>query len=259
MAQEMQNYTDKVYAFKVESVDTATGVARIAVNCESARVSVKHPSLGQVSYSSRTPPAEIDPLVRPDHFLTGQTFYAFVDRKGRVRELEGAVQILQKALRECKYTKDDAHIEEQMKQKYTPEYFIELIELVFRNVPDTLVSQGQTWERQISRPRSVSFKADIRYTLTSYNPTGSASIVINGDYLPNNEAKGIPLQNGMLARYHLKGRETGSAELDAASGALQRKNLSRSESGSLVYTGGSVGFTEVPVSVDTQLTIEPAY
>jgi hypothetical protein len=200
----------------------------------------------------------MDVMVRVDHQLVGKTFYAFVLPNGKVRELEGAQQIIAQAFREAKLTKDDVNTENQLRQKLTPEYFTELVEMAFHNLPEQPVALNESWNFTVERATSLSFIADYRYALTSIQ-NNTASMIVQGDFRPHQSATGVQLSNGMLARYALRGRENGSADVDATTGWLKSKNLSQNLNGSLLYSGGALGSAEVPLIVEMTTVVEPAF
>lgn len=244
-----------VYSMTVEGVDAA-GNMNVATKYEAVLFRQKGPA-GAVEYDSANPPKQVPQAARPFAALAGLGFRSTITPAGRVTGVQGLEAMFSELVRKLDLPEGPARAAAQkaLAAQFGEEAMKQNLQNLFGLFPDAPVDVGQSWRRRVAIDKGVPFVIDGTHTLKS-RAGGVARIEVKATLTPNDDAAPVDLGTGKMS-YELKGEQTGTAEVDEATGWTRKMTTTQQLGGTLRFQGAG-GAPEVnsPVTIEEQVVME---
>ena len=243
------------YSMAVESVDGA-GNMKVATKYDTVLFRQKGPG-GAVEYDSQNPPKQVPQAARSFAALAGLGFKSTITPTGRVTAVEGLDAMFAEMVRKLELPEgpQKAAVQKVLAEQFGEETMKQNLQNVFALYPDTPVAVGESWQRRVVVSKGFPVIIDATYTLKG-REGGVARVEIKSTLSPNEAAGPVDLGTGKMS-YDLKGEQSGTAEIDEATGWTRSLTTSQVVSGLLRFQGAG-GAQEVnnPVTIQEKITME---
>jgi hypothetical protein len=243
------------YRMAVESVDGA-GNMKVATTYDAVMFRQKGPS-GAVEYDSANPPKQVPPAARAFAALAGLGFKSTVMPTGKVTAVEGLDAMFAEMVRKLELPEgpQKAAVQKVLAEQFGEESMKQNLQNVFALYPETPVAVGESWRRRVVIARGFPMVTEGTYTLRS-RANGVAHVEIKATLSPNEEAGPVELGTGKMS-YDLKGEQSGTADIDEATGWTRLLTTTQTVGGSLRFqAAGGVPEVNNPITIQEKMTIE---
>jgi hypothetical protein len=242
------------YSMAVEEVDPS-GNMKVATKYDSVQFRQKGPA-GAVEYDSAKEPKQIAQAARPFAALVGLGFKITFTPEGKVSAVEGLDAMLAEMVRKLELPEGQSKaVQKVLGEQFGAEAMKQNLENIFPLYPQAPVAVGESWQRRMVVSKGFPIVTDGTYTLKA-RADGVAIIEFKAAISPNEAAGSVELGTGKMS-YDLKGEQTGTAEVDEASGYTRAMTTQQVASGTIRFQGGG-GAPEVvnPVTITEKVTME---
>jgi len=259
MAKETEQSIGIGYSFDVEEVIEG-GEARVKVIYHGVSFKQDAGMLGTFEYDSADPPEEIPPMARGYSSLVDESFYIWISPIGRVREVEGADEIVDRMIQEMDIPEGmmKAALVEKMQDQFGDDGIREMMNTMFAIYPEGSVRLGDSWSNQTVEVRGYPVFLENTFTLVD-RKNGVATIDVNSvvKEFPDEE----PMDMGeMTMSYSLSGSQKGKVLVDEQSGWAISAVLTQVYTGEIYVDsqlGGPMGDKlEIPIDIENIITLE---
>jgi len=244
------------YAMSVEGVD-ANGNMKVATKYESVRLRQKGPA-GALEYDSANPPKQVPQGARSFAALVGLGFTATITPTGKVTAVEGLDAMFAELLRKLELPDgpSKAAVQKVLADQFGEQAMKEHLENMFTLYPDAPVAVGESWRRRVVVTKGFPVVIDGTYTLKDRSD-GTAHVEVKATLSPNEAAGPVELGTGRMS-YELKGEQSGTAEVDEATGWTRSITTTQLVSGTLRFQGSGTPETTSPITIRGKVTMESA-
>ena len=243
------------YRMTVESVD-ADGNMKASTKYDSVLFRQKGPA-GAVEYDSVHPPKQVPQAARPFAALVGLGFSTTITPTGRITAVEGLEAMFAEMLRKLELPEGPAKaaVRKTLAEQFGEEAMKQSLQNMFALYPEMPVAVGETWERRVVVTKGFPVVIDGAYTLTS-RADGVARVAVKATISPNDAAGPVELGTGKMG-YELRGEQSGTAEVDEATGWTRSLTTTQLLGGTLRFQGaGGVAEVTSPVTIQEKVTLE---
>lgn len=226
------------------------GSAQLRVTYESIAVNSTGP-MGSFEFDSRNPPDDVPPMLAPYAALAGATLTLRMSPNGIVSEVEGWDEIMDAMLSGM----PEGPMREQLRGGM--DQMLESISFKVTLLPIDPVSIGDSWTHSTSTA-GMPMSLETTYTLSS-RQDGVALIDVESVI----GVEGATMEMGPMEMHvDLSGEQTGTMEVDEATGWTIRSRLEGEFSGFVTIEGmgmpgGGEIPMEIPMTVKSAVTVEP--
>jgi hypothetical protein len=243
------------YRMAVESVDAA-GNMKVATTYDSVLFRQKGPS-GAVEYDSANPPKQVPAGAKAFAALAGLGFKSTVTPTGKVTAVEGLDAMFAEMVRKLELPDgpQKAAVQKALNEQFGEEAMKQNLQNVFALYPERPVAVGESWQRRVVVAKGFPMVLEGTYTLKSRDG-GVAHVDIKATLSPNEAAGPVELGTGKMS-YDLKGEQSGTADVDEATGWTRSLTTNQTVSGALRFqAAGGVPETNNPITIQEKVTIE---
>lgn len=231
------------------------GTAVVQITYDSVQFKQQGPT-GSIEYDSANPPANLPAMAKGFAALVGQGFTMEVTPTGKVTKIEGAGEMISNMLKQMDMPMPSARatLEEKMKEQFGDDALREMMEQMTAIYPGEPVGIGGSWTKRMVVSKGFPIIMDNTWTLKS-RQDGVAVVDVQSKVAPNPSAG--PMDMGMVKIGHqLSGTQSGTLELDEATGWTLRSTLQQKLAGKMTVTGGPQGSQTAPISIDSTIRID---
>lgn len=243
------------YSMSVEEVDAA-GNMKVATKYDTILFRQKGPA-GAVEFDSANPPKQVPQSARPFAALAGLGFRMTLTPAGRVTAVDGLDAMFAEMVRKLDLPEGPAKaaVQRVLTEQFGEDAMKQNLQNLFALYPDTPVSVGESWERRFVISKGFPVVIEGTYTLKG-RADGVARIEMKAMIAPNDAAGPVDLGTGKMS-YELKGAQSGTAEVDEATGWTRSLVTEQAVAGSIRFQGGG-GVREVtnPISIKEKVIME---
>jgi hypothetical protein len=243
------------YRMAVESVDAA-GNMKVATTYDAVLFRQKGPS-GAVEYDSANPPKQVPAAAKAFAALAGLGFKSTVTPAGRVTAVEGLDAMSAEMVRKLELPDgpQKAAVQKALSEQFGEEAMKQNLQNMFALYPENPVAVGESWQRRVVVAKGFPMVLDGAYTLKSRDG-GVARVEIRATLSPNEAAGPVELGTGRMS-YELKGEQSGTADVDEATGWTRSLTTNQTVSGALRFrAAGGVPETNSPITIQEKVTIQ---
>jgi hypothetical protein len=243
------------YRMAVESVDAA-GNMKVATTYDAVLFRQKGPS-GAVEYDSANPPKQVPAAAKAFAALAGLGFKSTVTPTGRVTAVEGLDAMFAEMVRKLELPDgpQKAAVQKALSEQFGEEAMKQNLQNMFALYPENPVAVGESWQRRVVVAKGFPMVLDGAYTLKSRDG-GVARVEIRATLSPNEAAGPVELGTGRMS-YELKGEQSGTADVDEATGWTRSLTTNQTVSGALRFrAAGGVPETNNPITIQEKVTIQ---
>jgi len=242
-------------SFAARDVD-ADGATRVKMTYDWAAFGQDGP-MGRIEYDSAKPPPHVHPAAKGFAALVGQSLTMTMASDGSVSHIEGVDALLDHVLKEISVPSEAARatLEKQLRKQFGSKAVSEMVKQMTATYPDKPVAIGGSWSKSMDVTRGFPVALDSTWTLRARR-NGVATIDVKSRVRPSTNTD--PVQMGpMSLTYSLKGEQTGTVQVDEASGWMLSSKLTQDISGQITATGapGTSGPTAWPVRLKAVIEI----
>lgn len=258
MGQEQDVTQEFGLGYSMEVLKVAdNGNATVKLTYNSARMKQETPA-GKTEYDSARKDESVPPAARPFAALLGQSLQLEMTPQGSIVKIEGVDKLIDALLKaiELPAGADKAVLEKAFREQFGDEAVKENMTQMFAAYPKTAVGVGESWKKKATMTKPFPMTTDSTWTLKSLKG-GVAVLDIQTKLRANPE--GPPMKMGpMTIRPDLSGQQSGTQDVDTATGWLKSCKLTQEFSGKLKMEGapGMTQPMEWPITVKGTVTIE---
>jgi hypothetical protein len=238
------------YTYAVTKVES-DGSALVDVSYDWVRYAQDGP-MGTMEYDSSNPPANTPEEALVYAALLGRRFSMTMTPLGEVAEVRGIDEMLSHILLWLNVpegSERDALLE-GLESQFGEQAMRESFEKASTIYPGKPVTVGDLWSKKVALATGMPMILDNTWTLQS-RKDGVAFIDVKTKVSPNPDAK--PLEyGGMTVTYDLSGEQSGTLEVDEASGWVLRSSIKQNISGQI----SAMGMTW-PLTIVSDIRFEP--
>jgi hypothetical protein len=227
--------TTTEYRFSVHETSPEGGTL-LEVVYEEISLATRSPG-GELVFDSRAP-GRTTPLLRGMQALIGQGFLILVDRQGRIREVQGLKEMLEKA-RSASEASSSPAFGAAVERYFSPEAVEAGLSGFFDFYPDRKVLPGDSWRTERAAGAGLPMRLRNTWKLRVVRG-GKAWLSLFTAILSE-----APPERGGLA-----GTQEGSVEVELATGSLLAASTRQQLRGSLIIQG-----LPVPTEIDSTVTV----
>ena len=244
--------------FTFATLDVAPdGLATVKVTYDS--VSFKQQSqMSNVEYDSANPPSgPIHPMARGFAALAGQTFTMKVTPTGKITEVLGLDEMTDSILKKLD-TPDAANreqVEKSIRREFGPEALKENMESMFANYPDKPAAVGESWSKKLSITKGFRMDMDNTFTLKGVS-ADDVTLEAKGKLSSSPDATPIDMGPRGKLSYNLTGEQSGTLQLDRATGWVKAAEMTQKVTGEMVIDAGNGRVGKTPMRIETTVKLE---
>lgn len=248
--QDIQQTIGMAYTYKVTKVES-DGSALVDAVYEWILYSQDGP-MGKSEYDSSKPPATIPDAAVGYAALLGQGFSMKLTPLGEVADIQGVDAMLSSILDALNVPEGSARdaVQETLEAQFGEEALAESFEKATAIYPDKSLSAGDSWSKRLTLATGMPMIIDNTWTLKS-RKDGVAFVDVKSTIAPNPDAEPLEI-SGMSVSYEVSGDQTGTLELDEATGWPLRSHMTQNLSGQI----SAAGMTW-PVTITSTIVFEP--
>lgn len=212
--------------------------------------------MGPVNFDSSRPPAKLPLTAQPFAALVDQQFSVSLSPKGQVRALVGLDTIVEKMLAGLKMGEGPAKaaMEKGIREQFGPEAMKQNLQNLLNVYPDKPVDVGDGWTHTAAMKQGLPLIAETTYRVRKIT-ADTVTLEADSRISPNPHAE--PMDMGALKlEYLLGGTQSGTMELDRATGWTRRSEMTQAFSGRMRVTLGQQKIDE-PIVINGTMTLEP--
>jgi hypothetical protein len=235
MTQDLDQTMQTIYRFDVTEVDEE-GVALVKWTQESILLRQQGP-MGTIEYDSSDSAAASTPLVQGYAAMVGKEFRARIAPTGAVTDVQGFDAVLEELLTEMPLGEGQQAeaVRESLRGQIGDEAMADMLTSTLAIYPTEPVGVGDSWSRRVEISTGFPVITETTWTLKERR-NGRAVIDVQSTVSANPEAP--PLQMGAMAiRIELAGDQSGTIEVDEATGWIVRGDVQQRLSGEASLTG----------------------
>ena len=243
------------YGMTVQAVD-ASGNMKVATRYDSVLLRQKGPA-GAVEYDSAKEPKQVPQAARPFAALVGLGFTTNVTPTGQVTAVEGLDEMFAAMVRKLELPEGPARaaVEKALSEQFGADAMKQTLQNLFGPYPDGPVAVGESWRRRVTVSKGFPVVIESEYTLAGRDD-GVARVAVKATLSPNEAAGPVDLGTGKMT-YELRGEQSGTAEVDEATGWTRSLATTQTLAGTLRFQGGGgVPETTSPVTIQEKVTVE---
>ena len=233
------------------------GTAVVQVSYDSVQFKQEGP-MGKIEYDSASPSDSIHPMVKGFAALVGLGFSMEVTPTGKVVKVEGAGEMLSRMMESIDMPTPAARaaMEEKMKDQFGDQALKEMMEQMMAIYPDEPVAIGDSWSKRVVISKGTPMIMDNTWTLKSRG-NGVAVLEVQSKVEPNPGAEAMEMGVAKV-KQELRGAQSGTIELDEATGWTLRSTLNQKLSGNMVIQTGVEGAPSmtIPISIESVIRLE---
>lgn len=240
------------------------GISTVKITYSQIKMSMNGPG-GLIEYDSTKPAADSDnPQVKMMtgvwKAMLGMEMVMKFTPKGDIASIEGIEEMLDKMV-EKMGTDDPAAaqaMKEMMKNFMGEEAIKEMNNSMFAGLPDGLVGIGDVWHDTISLGAGFPIDLDVTYVLKD-RKDGVAFIDMVSKIDMGDEDSALIEMQGMKMNMQVSGTQSGTFEVDEATGWSNRSNMDQKFSGVIKMSPNQQipqGMT-IPINIETKVTVGP--
>jgi hypothetical protein len=248
--QQIKQTIGMAYTYKVTKVES-DGSALVDAVYEWILYSQDGP-MGKSEYDSSKPPATIPDAAVGYAALLGQGFSMKLTPLGEVADIQGVDALLSHILDVLNVPAGSARdaIQKTLEAQFGEEALAESFEKATAIYPDKPLSVGDSWSKKLALATGMPMIIDNTWTLKS-RKDGVAFVDVKSKIAPNPDAKPLEI-SGMTVSYELSGDQSGSLELDEATGWPLKSTMKQNLSGQI----SAAGMTW-PLTIVSDIRFEP--
>lgn len=255
-AQNVEQMTEMLYVVAVEEVD-ADGNAVIRWTYDELRFEQKSP-VGHLTYDSSDTAAAISPMLAGYKALVGASFWARMTSTGEVVEVWGVEPILQKMLDQMALPPgpQSQQLQQQLRNQFGDEAMKEMLTRMMAVYPSGPVTVGDSWSSRNSVTTGFPITVDATYTLRERRAGMSfVDVVATVESTPGGEGMQM---GGASLKFDLSGDQTGTLEIDEASGWVVSGTVLQEFSGQVEVDAGQPAAQSMtfPISITGTMKLE---
>jgi hypothetical protein len=235
MAQDVHQTMETIYRFDVTEVDQ-DGVALVKWTQESIHLSQQGP-FGNVEYDSSEGGAASTPLVQGYAAMVGKEFSARIARTGAVTDVQGFDAVLEELLTDMPLGEGPQAeaLRESLRGQIGDEAMADMLTSTLAIYPTEPVGIGDNWSRRVEISTGFPVITETTWTLKERR---DGIAVIDVQSIVSSNADAPPLQMGAMAiRIDVAGDQTGTIEVDEATGWIVRGDVRQQLAGQASLTG----------------------
>ena len=243
------------YAIAVSAVDGA-GNMKVTTKYDSVLFRQKGPS-GAVEYDSTNAPKQVPPAARAFAALSGLHYGATLTPAGQVAAVEGLDAMLADMVRNLELPEGPtkAAVQKVLTEQFGEEAMKQNVQGMFALYPDEPVAVGDSWRRKVVVAKGFPVVIDATYTLKARD-AGVATVEVKATLSPNEAAGPVDLGTGKMS-YDLKGEQSGSVQIDEATGWTRSLTTEQLVSGTIRFQGtGGAAEVVSPITISEKVTLE---
>jgi len=245
--------------YTVEDVQS-DGSMVLKITYDSMVFKTESPMQGQnMEYDSTKPDNTDGPLTSIMGAIVGQSFTIVVTSEGKVKEIKGADEFLNRIQGEINTLSDAqtrATVEASLKSQYSAEALKANMENSFYMYPDKPVGIGDTWQRRTALNQAFPMIVNTIYTLKE-RKDGIAVIDIFA-MIQTDKTAGPSEMGTMKMQYNMSGSVTGTMEIQESTGWTNRSNQNLRLNGSIMVQSPEMPQSmSIPMSMSGKITVEP--
>lgn len=242
---------------RVKSVDAA-GVATVAYTYDAVEIEQTTP-MGSMKYSSRDAGQQAHPAAAVYTALVGNEVTMKIHPDGRVTGVTGTEALVAKVSEALDMP--EGPMREQaiagLKEQFGPERIAETQQQFLDYVPETPVSEGDSWTSELQSNTGMPLTVVTEYTLKS---AGGGEAVIDATGTISTPEGGFTQQAGpMTMSGEMSGKQGGTLTVDTDTGLVKRQEVTQEIKGTLKPEGGAdpqaAGMT-IPMNITTKMTFD---
>ena len=254
MTQETDQMTAIVYRFDVKEVDE-TGVALVEWTQDSVRFS-QDGLMGHIEYDSSDTAAVRHPLTRGYAAMVERSFTARMAPTGTVSDVQGFSEVLDELMTEMALPEgpEAETLRESLRSQLGDEAMADMLTGALAIYPPRPVGVGDSWSRRVEISTGFPVITENTWTLRERRD-GIAVVDVVSKVSANPDAP--PLRMGPLSmRIDLSGKQSGTIEIDEASGWIVRGVVHQELSGESRVTGMEAMDMTLPMEVTGTIKTE---
>lgn len=212
--------------------------------------------MGPVNFDSSHPPAKLPLTAQPFAALVDQQFSVSLSPKGQVRALAGLDAIVEKMLAGLNMGDGPAKaaMEKGIREQFGPEAMKQNLQNMLNVYPDKPVDVGDGWTHTAAMKQGLPLIAETTYTVSKIT-ADTVTLAADSRISPNPHAE--PMDMGALKlEYLLGGTQSGTMELDRATGWTKRSKMTQSFTGRMKMSIGQQTVDE-PITINGTVTLTP--
>ena len=248
--QDVKQTIGMAYTYDVKKVES-DGSALVDVTYDWVLYSQDGP-MGKSEYDSSNPPASIPDAAVGYAALLGQGFSMKITPLGEVADIQGIDALLSHVLDTLNVPAGSARdaIQDSLESQFGEEAMKESFEKATAIYPEKPVALGDSWSKKLVLAMGMPMIVDSTWTLKS-RKDGVALVDVKSTIVPNPDAKPMEI-SGMTIAYEVSGDQSGTLELDEATGWPLRSNMKQSLSGQI-----SAADMTWPIAIVSDIRFEP--
>jgi hypothetical protein len=243
--------------YDIQDVDPQ-GNMTAQVTIEALRYRMESP-MGNIEYDSQKP-ASADPTAQAFGALVGANFTMKFSPTGQVLEVSGVEEMMESVLDRL----DLAGMSQDQFRQSFGQWFDEkgLVQATGLNTalyPDYPIAVGETWSKETSGPGMMAVGLNMQNTWTLRSCQGGVCTIgvsTTVQTLPG----AAPLEMmGIQVSYDFSGNQTGTMEVDQASGWVIHAELQQKLDGKVAVKGGGQGIPSGmnwPIAIESVVTLD---
>jgi len=175
---------------------------------------------------------------------------------GKVTAVEGLDAMFAELLRKLELADGPtkAAVQKVLTEQFGQEAMKQNLQSMFAMYPRMPVAVGESWQSRAVVSKGFPVIIEGTYTLRS-RADGVARIAVEASISPNEAAGPVEVGTGKMS-YDLKGTETGTAEVDEATGWTRSLSTEQNVVGSLKFQGSGGADLNNPISIRQKVTLE---
>jgi len=220
---------------------------------ENISMSIDQGGMTQDFNSDTTQLETVDPMSGIFSSLTGNKFDAKINQKGKILEVNGLEEVIEKAT--APLGEQASMISEQISAGFGDSGLAKNLEMLTAIMPDGPVKVGETWKNEQFTSSGLPMILKNTFTLKSVSD-GVATIDVTAKISVDAENSTTEIQ-GMKASYFMDGSRTGTFEMEVSSGFVTSASLNDLIAGSISFESSPQmpdGMT-VPIDMKSTTTV----
>jgi hypothetical protein len=231
------------------------GQTRIHISYESVRLQVNTP-MGGFTYDSSDTAAAVPAEAEVFAALVGRGYTVVMAPDGSNRHVEGWDSLMDSMLGAMSLppgvTEED--LRSTLEDTFGDDFMSNIMRAAVTTVPPKLGAVGDTWTCTNSVKGSFPLTQRATWTLRS-RKDGVGTMDVTSEVVSDSTSSRSV--GAMSVRYAVKGRNTGTVEVEEATGWIVRSRIESELSGNATMEGTPMGVMQIPMNLKTVTTTEP--
>lgn len=233
LEQEIKQTIAMGYCVEVTGVG-ADGAMNMRFTYDMYRVR-QESAMGVQEYDSAQPEVDVPQAFQGYAALIGLGFEATCDSRGRLVEIDGMDQMIDRMLAKMGLPEGDERDQfaELMRGQYGDEAMKRSMGMLFCLYPEGPLAVGDEWTQEMQVDTGFPMSLTNTYTLVA-RKDGRATLRVHSGIAPNGDNSLLQV-SGMECRLALSGEQEGTIEVDEATGLTVRSRLTQKIEGELSF------------------------